>query len=89
MEDSGVVTITGRMLTIGGHQIETITIASRHNAGRSISSTRPSAHWMDTSKPAQAANLRNKGSRTSADVTSDWSSPGWLRTAPLVRAGAA
>jgi hypothetical protein len=55
MEDSGVVTITGRMLTIGGHQIETITIATRYNAGRSASSTRPSrSDWIETGEPAQS-----------------------------------
>jgi hypothetical protein len=55
MQDSGMVTIAGRMLTIGGHQIETITTATRHNAGRSTSSTRPSrSRWIDTSEPAQS-----------------------------------
>ena len=50
-----MVTITGRMPTIGGHQIETITIATRRNAGRSASSTRPSrSHWIETSEPAQS-----------------------------------
>jgi len=30
-----VVPITGRTLTFGGHQIEEITAATQHNAGRS------------------------------------------------------
>ncbi len=55
MEGSGVVTITGRMLTIGGHQIETITIATRRNAGGLASSTRRSrSHGIGTSEPAQS-----------------------------------
>ena len=59
MEGSGVVTITGRMLTIGGHQIETITIATRRNAGCPASSTRPSrSHWIETSEPAQSREPR-------------------------------
>ena len=87
----GYLVEVSRRPNVTGHQIETIAIATRHNAGRSTSSTRPfRSHRMDTSEPAQAAKpLHNRGSRTSADVTSDWSAPGWRGTAPLVRAGVA
>jgi hypothetical protein len=62
MEGSGVVTITGRMLTIGGHQIETVTIATRRDGGRPASSTRRSrSHGIETSEPAQAANPAQHG----------------------------
>ena len=46
MEGSGVATITGRTLTVGGHQIEKISSATLHHAGRSTSSARQSrSHW--------------------------------------------
>ena len=62
MGGSGVVAITGPMLTIGGHQIETITIAARRNAGRPASSTRRSrSHGIETSEPAQSRGPRATG----------------------------
>jgi hypothetical protein len=81
-----VVTITGRMLTIGGRQIETITIATpaQRRAFGLIDAPIPLTLDRDQRTRPMPRTLHNMGSRTSADVTPDWSAPGWRCTAPLV-----
>jgi len=73
MEGSGVATITGRTLTVGGHQIEKICTATQHHARRSTASARAISITLgaDTSEPAHGRErIAQQGSRTSAGVTS-------------------
>jgi hypothetical protein len=79
MEGSGVATIAGRTLTIGGHQIEKISGATRHH-GRAFDLVGAPirSHWSRHQRTAQGGErLARQGSRASPGVTSDWSAPGW------------
>ena len=63
MEGSGVAAITGRTLTVGGHQIEKISSATQHHAGRSTASARAISITLEQTpaNPPVAANaLHNR-----------------------------
>ena len=63
MEGSGVATITGQTLTAGGHQIEKISSATQHHAGRSnlVGAPIPITLEQTPANPPKAANaLHNR-----------------------------